>query len=78
MMTDNEWQPMETAPKDGEEILVFLPPNLIKIANYYKDEFSKKPRPYWRWSHITKFNRARRPTHWMTLPEEPLFRKESE
>src|SRR6476620_3982133 len=59
----NEWQPIETAPKDGIEILLFA-------RGQHNDD-------YWgvgQWSEQSKdwfWSFAIRPTHWMALPEPP-------
>lgn len=59
-----EWQPIETAPKDGTPVLLYATPRMevgywnvavtdVGITGWY-------PSMYWR-----------RPTHWMPLPEPP-------
>jgi len=70
-----EWQPIETAPKDGREVLIFLgfPFNCIKKARWYK--------PWKNWQAGTyPIDPVRDemfgiggglPTHWMPLPEPP-------
>lgn len=58
-----EWQPIETAPKDGTSILVS---NGWKCAAVY-----------W-WPMVwmgTTHNGMRSPTHWMPLPEAPDERR---
>jgi hypothetical protein len=69
-MTD--WQPIETAPKDGTSVLVYGP---------WKGEFSqlKHPHEIWR-GHCHPVSKLWfisgtlefvDPTHWMPLPEPP-------
>ena len=59
-MNTNEWQPIETAPRDGKIILI------------YGEDFGvtegRCDQGYWLvfWYH-TDVN----PTHWMPLPEPP-------
>ena len=74
----NEWQPIETAPKD-ERIILFRPDSYdwaqIIIGKFDDDKYAKKPRPYW--SHerqkVTGIQEARehQPTHWKPLPVKP-------
>lgn len=62
-MNTNEWQPIETAPKDGTDILVY---------EKYKDSeyivVASNHGFYWAFDdRDTEIN----PTHWMPLPEPP-------
>lgn len=70
----NDWQPIETAPKDLR--LLLLTPRYastrVWIGRWNKDQHSKMPRPYWdieSWKTMT--SRSGQPTHWMPLPEPP-------
>jgi hypothetical protein len=67
-MSNNEWQPIETAPKNGINILVFDPDNNsdvgVVIANYFED--NKCWFITWDDTEI-EIN----PTHWMPLPKPP-------
>ena len=71
----NDWQPIETAPKD-KRILLFRPCSkwAIVTGKFNDDHFAAKPRPYWEHDlqHITGIKESRQfqPTHWM-LPEPP-------
>jgi hypothetical protein len=67
-----EWQPIETAPKDGSEILIFSEKHGRRVARF-------EPYP---WGKSLKWfiglergwcggTYCRSPTHWMKLPEEP-------
>ena len=56
------WQPIETAPKDGTEILLWEPKGEgICIGCYY-------PTTGWNNGYDKLLHT---PTHWMPLPEEP-------
>ncbi len=72
----SEWQPIETAPRDGSDVLVFggtysseciscefygVAFNAVAIA--WWDERSKT----WNGGDLVTHN----PTHWMPLPEPP-------
>jgi Protein of unknown function (DUF551) len=59
----NEWQPIETAPRDGTEILLFARgqhDDVYRGVGQWSEHSNS-----WFWSF------AIRPTHWMPLPEPP-------
>ena len=61
-----EWQPIETAPKDGEEFMVW--------------DGARTTLAYW-WSvgrcwWARDFNEELKPTHWMPIPPPPGRRGE--
>jgi len=57
----NQWRPIETAPKDGTEVLLF---SVFDIGLcYWSDEMK-----CWTWGAGKKFLN---PSHWMPLPEHP-------
>ena len=68
----SEWQPIETAPRDGRSILIFEPAD---------SDYPQLPRAddwrfaigYWRRTGSWGNRNAARvnPTHWMPLPELP-------
>jgi hypothetical protein len=62
-----DWQPIETAPKDGTRIIV---------ANYtvvWSDvSWVKRPRAGERWEHLTLGAVHFAPTHWMPIPKPPV------
>ncbi len=65
----SEWQPIETAPKDGSVILLW--------GRYWSDSQGWFPAPLqgqWnrdRWEAVWRYSFGVRPTHWMPLPEPP-------
>jgi hypothetical protein len=70
----SEWQPIETAPKDGSAILTCYAPQYdtngflpvaIRWRTYHPNAAGK---PAWRTSNGTKIEAV---THWMHLPEPP-------
>jgi len=72
-----DWQPIDTAPKDGTAVLVYpgtWSGRSASIAKWESDKYAKKPRPYWSrdddLGRVT-FSRERPPTHWKPLPLPP-------
>ena len=72
----SEWQPIETAPKDGKAILLYSDKWPRCAAGFWTDDrFSARPKPLWvsdferlyglRWQRLTQ------PTHWQPLPLPP-------
>lgn len=70
------WQPMETAPRDGSRVLLFYQKTGGVVGHWNIDRFAKKPAPYWSSDreHITGTRHARAvgPTHWAPLTEPPI------
>lgn len=72
----NQWQPIETAPKDGTEIILYFPSlvHSIQIANWHHAEYftnGKKTFESCRWTIGSILGDPPEPTHWMFLPEPP-------
>jgi hypothetical protein len=58
----SEWQPIETAPKDGTAVIVYCPAKGVHVGNRRSDRVG------WysvRGAYLCK------PTHWMPLPPPP-------
>jgi hypothetical protein len=72
------WQPIETAPKDGTKILILDRDGDIEISEWYQsfhDEYVQLDNGFYRketkiWSQGWNGN-GHRATHWMPLPEKP-------
>lgn len=73
----NNWQKIETAPKDGTRIIAFEPVGSWqgkrwgewRIAiTYWHQPGNPENLGYWCSSTADKY----RPTHWMPLPKPPL------
>jgi len=65
-----EWQPIETAPKDGDDILVlWSDPGAGCLVVSWED----KPRqPGWNWATLDGLSyHADAFSHWMPLPDPP-------
>jgi hypothetical protein len=74
------WQPIETAPKTGERIMLGFKKsiftNFYVVFGYWEsDKYSKNPRPYWRhdMERISGIGSARinQPDYWAVVPNIP-------
>lgn len=64
-----KWKPIETAPKDGEGVLLYIPdyPGDVQAASWSEDCWC-----LWGLSSVRfRFDEELFPTHWMPLPEAP-------
>lgn len=66
-----EWQPIETAPKDGTDILLFIPdfanwPGDARIVSVCWSECG-----WWQDNGAAGCNTWGHPTHWQHLPTPP-------
>ena len=64
------WQPIETAPKDGSQIL--LADHLMTSDGYFKP-LANGGKGSWIWPSV-----LRKPTHWKLMPELPRKQKVKE
>ena len=58
-----EWQPIDTAPRDGSQILLA---NHLVASDGYFDYLLNKGNGSWVWPYV-----KHEPTHWMPLPNLP-------
>lgn len=58
---ETQWHTMETAPKDGTEVLVFSNIGLM-VSFYFKGMWREK---------ANMLGLRKDPTHWMPLPKAP-------
>lgn len=67
-MIVNQWQPIETAPKDGAEVLIYVPDPGEQFVAYWHPQFSA-------WLYASTCSGVRvftkEATHWMPLPPGP-------
>lgn len=65
----SEWQPIETAPKDGTRVLLHKDGHQVVAAwsNTWSDMLRSSTDDWW----IGQSLPFRDPTHWMMLPEPP-------
>ena len=61
-----EWQPIETAPKDGTRVLAWEYPYYTVV--FWDDDEEEPYTPCWK---ISYGGDIMDPTHWMPLPEPP-------
>jgi hypothetical protein len=73
----NDWQPIETAPRDGTHILIAFGEDVVSVAAYHRSDDELHP---WKFldsqgSGLPFFNGARDdqygPTQWQPLPKAP-------
>lgn len=65
----SEWQPIETAPKDGTDILAWGPFGHGHLVVSFDD---KAEQPGWPWCTLDGPNYSLTTfTHWMPLPNPP-------
>lgn len=65
----SQWQPIETAPKDGKNVLIYRlgsGDQRATIGSLDEEGVWQSPEAYYIWSWFD-FS----PTHWMPLPEPP-------
>lgn len=67
-----EWQPIETAPKDGTDVWLFIPDDEPNQAVGYFD-VSDDEYQFWsyRESLVNEVFGSANPTYWMPLPPPP-------
>jgi hypothetical protein len=64
-----EWQPIETAPKDGTRVLVYVEPFGSLIGSNTFNLFGRTSGDRWYCDGVWLDGSV--PTHWMPLPEPP-------
>jgi hypothetical protein len=58
-----DWQPIETAPKDGSDFLAFIANGRLAVARYVAGHH---------FAADSLGSGETTPTHWMSLPEPPV------
>jgi len=67
LKAENEWQPIETAPKDKSNVVLLRQP-CGSVANRYFLAEAYAGNGAWIWPYIHKT-----PTHWTPLPKPPAM-----
>ena len=67
----SQQQLIETAPKDGSEILAFMRGRWY-VSHWENAPTGRNATPFWRSYELSiQASRKHQPTHWMPLPEAP-------
>lgn len=65
----SDWQPIETAPKDGTSILTFVRDGVLPVdVGSFREDFDIPGNGAGTWR-----DDGREPTHWMPLPAAPTL-----
>lgn len=66
--SDGGWQPIETAPRDGEVVLIFTPRTYPRVtAGHWRDDLAMV---HWQ-AHGHRWHLDEDVTHWRPLPPAP-------
>ncbi len=65
------WRPIETAPKDGRDFLVWNWENRIRKARWYERADNDLGISLYDSDGVNTFKGGIQPTHWMPLPQAP-------
>ena len=77
-----EWQPIETAPKDGREVILAVEARAgithgVLVGHYMPGGHCIEDHPPiasgWYFWNGCMFDKAARPTHWMQMPNHPQW-----
>ena len=80
-MTETDWQPMSTAPKDGTEVLLAIErragmPGRCLVGHWMPGGHCIEDHPPissgWYFWNGCMFDKASKPTHWTPLPSVPV------
>lgn len=74
----SEWQPIETAPKDGTDVLLFRATKYRVLPPTVAGWFDKGVIPGWYTYDEPDKAFDGEPTHWMPLPAPPSLQPASE
>lgn len=74
LLAASQWRPIETAPKDGTDILCFcVEPEFAEEENPHKEFrvcfYGQLQPDYFCW--MSHYGYEQHPTHWMALPNPP-------
>ena len=68
-----KWQPIETAPRDGTPIILYIHWCRKVRTGHYSNKSGTITTPRWivHWTENNKTKVAMEPSHWIPLPEPP-------
>ena len=66
MLSQDNWQPIETAPKDGTDVILWDPALDVGVTIGSWSDYKKSGDWWMEGEQVTGF-----PSHWMPLPEPP-------
>lgn len=74
LLAASQWRPIETAPKDGTDVLCFcVEPEFAEEGNPHKEFrvcfYGQLQPDYFCW--MSHYGYEQRPTHWQPLPNPP-------
>jgi hypothetical protein len=74
-MRDQQWRTIDSAPRDGDEVLLLCGDDVI-IGSFRRDDNAKHEPPMWLDNSFDDFSCGYMsvpldPTHWMPLPQPP-------
>lgn len=82
LRAERQWRPIETAPKDGREVLLAVAkragiPDKMLVGHYMPGGHCIEDHPAidegWYFWNGHMFDRASKPTHWQPLPAPPAL-----
>lgn len=65
-----QWRPIDTAPRDGTRVLLWVPPYGPSTGHYEPARVNWGPNASL-WIAASVLNKEAHPTHWMPLPSPP-------
>jgi hypothetical protein len=74
----NGWRPIETAPKDGTDILLYVQEEITSGSWSERKSFDGRDISCWVYAELDEHgcgccsDKGEPPTHWMPLPDPPL------
>jgi len=86
LLAPYQWQPIETAPKDGREVILWFPHKSIAINGHYGEvsdgDWESGYRTWMEWLVADELwfqeDPSQAPTHWMPLPSTEAIEKGGE